>query len=67
VLNDSLKDVSIEFKGKRVATVEYKRVYSNSLQESGRFFVSGGGVQLLPEKSHVDSEIWELAMNTGVY
>lgn len=50
VLNDSLKDVSIEFKGKRVATVEYKRVYSNSLQESGRFFVSGGGVQLLPEK-----------------
>ena len=50
VLNDSLKDVSIEFKGKRVATVEYKRIYSNSLQESGRFFVSGGGVQLLPEK-----------------
>ncbi len=50
MLNDSLKDVSIEFKGKRVATVEYKRVYSNSLQEAGRFFVSGGGVQLLPEK-----------------
>lgn len=50
VLNDNLKDVSIEFKGKRVATVEYKRVYSNSLHQSGRFFVSGGGVQLLPEK-----------------
>jgi hypothetical protein len=50
MLNQSLKDVSIEFQGKRLATVEYKRVYSNTLQEAGRFFVSGGGVQLLPEK-----------------
>jgi len=33
-----------------VAPVEYKRIYSNSLSECGRFFVAGGGVQLIPEK-----------------
>ena len=50
MLNDSLKEVKIEFMGKRVAPVEYKRIYSNNLSECGRFFVAGGGVQVIPEK-----------------
>ena len=50
MLNDSLKEVKIEFMGKRVAPIEYKRIYSNSLTECGRFFVAGGGIQLIPEK-----------------
>lgn len=50
MLNDSLKEVKIEFMGKRVAPVEYKRIYSNNLLECGRFFVAGGGVQVIPEK-----------------
>ncbi|QDP50264.1 MAG: hypothetical protein Tp178MES00d2C33159851_54 [Prokaryotic dsDNA virus sp.] len=50
LLNDNLKEVNIEFMGKRVAPVEYKRIYSETLQEAGRFFVAGGGIQLIPEK-----------------
>lgn len=50
MLNNSLKEVKIEFMGKRVAPVEYKRIYSNNLTECGRFFVAGGGIQIIPEK-----------------
>lgn len=50
MLNNSLKGVVIEFMGERVAPVEYKRIYTENLKECGRFFVAGGGVQLIPEK-----------------
>ena len=48
MLNEALAQACIEYKGKRVAPVEYHRVFTNSLQEHGRFYVNGGGVQLLP-------------------
>lgn len=50
MLNDSLKEVEIAFMGKRVAPIEYKRIFTDNLRECGRFYVAGGGIQLLPEK-----------------
>lgn len=48
MLNEALATARIEYKGNRVAPIEYHRVFTNSLQEHGRFYVNGGGVQLLP-------------------
>lgn len=48
MLNEALATTCIEYKGSRVAPIEYHRVFTNSLQEHGRFYVNGGGVQLLP-------------------
>ena len=47
-LNKTLLKTKIEYKGKSIAPTEYKRVYTDSLYGHGRFYVSGGGVQLLP-------------------
>lgn len=47
-LNKALAKTSIAYKGKPIAPTEYKRVYSDNIYGHGRFYVSGGSVQLLP-------------------
>lgn len=48
--NDSLKQADIKFAGKQIATVQYKRVFLDSMNVAGRVYAQGGGVQLLPQK-----------------
>lgn len=47
-LNKTLAKTRIAYKGRDIAPTEYKRVYADSIYGHGRFYVSGGGVQLLP-------------------
>lgn len=47
-LNKTLAKTSIAYKGKSIAPTEYKRVYTDNIYGHGRFYVSGGGVQLIP-------------------
>lgn len=47
-LNKTLAKTRIAYKGKPIAPTEYKRVYADNIYGHGRFYVSGGGVQLLP-------------------
>lgn len=48
--NDSLKEADISFAGRQIATVQYKRVFLDSMDIAGRVYAQGGGVQLLPQK-----------------
>lgn len=50
VINDSLKESNIKFKGEDIATVAYKRVYLDNLSIAGRLYAEGGGVQVLPQR-----------------
>lgn len=49
-INDSLNDSTIAFNGKRIATPEYRRIYTDNVFSGGRLYVQGGGVQLLPQE-----------------
>lgn len=48
--NDSLTSANIQYNGKPVATVAYKRVYLDTMNVAGRIYASGGGIQLLPQR-----------------
>ena len=52
--NTSLKSADIKYNGKQIATVEYKRVYLDTMHVAGRIYAAGGGVQLLPQKLRND-------------
>lgn len=52
--NTSLKGADIKYNGKQIATVEYKRVYLDTMHVAGRIYAAGGGVQLLPQKLRND-------------
>lgn len=52
--NESLSEASIEFMGKPVALVEYKRSFTQDLFHGGRLFVHGGGIQLLPQEYRLE-------------
>ena len=47
-LNETLANTVIAYKGVPLAPTEYKRVFTDNLYGHGRFYVAGGGVQLLP-------------------
>ena len=47
-LNATLANTVIAYKGMPLAPTEYKRVFTDNLYGHGRFYVAGGGVQLLP-------------------
>lgn len=48
--NSSLKEADIKYNGKQIATVEYKRVFLDTMHVAGRIYAAGGGVQLLPQR-----------------
>lgn len=48
--NQKLDGADIRFKGERIANVEYKRVFIESMDIAGRIYAKGGGVQLLPQE-----------------
>lgn len=48
--NSSLKGADIKYNGKQIATVEYKRVFLDTMHVAGRIYAAGGGVQLLPQR-----------------
>ena len=47
-LNETLANTVIAYKDVPLAPTEYKRVFTDNLYGHGRFYVAGGGVQLLP-------------------
>lgn len=46
--NKSLQTAHVEFMGKPIPLIEYKRSFSDNLMQGGRLYVNGGGVQLIP-------------------
>lgn len=52
--NSSLKEADIKYNGKQIATVEYKRVFLDTMHVAGRIYAAGGGVQLLPQRLRND-------------
>ena len=48
MLNQALSETVICYKGLPIAPTEYRRIYSDNLYGHGRFYVAGGGVQVLP-------------------
>lgn len=49
-INDVLLDSTITFNGKRIATPEYRRIFTDNIDTGGRLYVQGGGVQLLSQE-----------------
>jgi hypothetical protein len=48
--NETLQGADIKFKGERIADVEYKRIFLDSMHIAGRIYAQGGGVQILPQR-----------------
>ena len=48
--NNSLKDADIKYRGNPVCTVEYKRIFLDTMDIAGRLYVDGGGVQILEQR-----------------
>ena len=48
--NNSLKDADIKYRGNPVCTVEYKRIFLDTMDIAGRLYVDGGGVQILGQR-----------------
>ena len=57
--NESLQERTITFRGKNICVPQYTRTYTGSLDITGRLYVQGGGVQLMPQdirKDHLKIE-----------
>ena len=52
--NDSLHENTITFRGKNICVPQYTRTYTGSLDITGRLYVQGGGVQLMPQDIRKD-------------
>lgn len=46
--NTWLEDVCVKFNNKEVGSIEYKRSFNDNLEQGGRLYVHGGGIQLVP-------------------
>lgn len=52
--NDSLIDHLIEYNGKPLPLIEYKRSFSGNIFNGGRLFANGGSIQLLPQEVRLE-------------